>query len=41
MTVVVFDQYTESWDAVIAEYRWLFGEGEGTAQGFSLAGGKP
>jgi hypothetical protein len=41
MTVVVFDQYTESWDAVIAEYRWLFGEGEGTAQECSLAGGKP
>jgi hypothetical protein len=41
MTVVVFDQYTESWDAVIAEYRWLFGEGEGMAQGCSLAGGKP
>jgi superfamily II DNA/RNA helicase len=41
MTVVVFDQYTEGWDAVIAEFRWLFGEGEGTAQGCSLAGGKP
>ena len=32
MTVVVFDQYTDSWDAVFAEYRWLFGDGQRSAQ---------
>jgi hypothetical protein len=41
MTVVVFDQHTESWDALIAEYRWLFGEGEVGARNGSGGGSPP
>lgn len=31
LNVVVFGDDTRQWDAVFDEYRWLFGEGHGTA----------